>query len=312
MCSPFQEIRFNSASEFLASLRPSHPRWLPHDASIVHWNFRGQGSSDWTLTPSAWRASLQNDLHYADVLKSVAYPEVLQIIELNRRFLGGESPDAERFKHQVAQRRFEYLQVRAFLDLADELGFDVPGGFLPDTISRLVKIEAPENEPPHPGYALAQHHGMPTRLLDWTQNPLVAAFFAAENPVIIDGEIAVWALHPLGLIDTQWKEYRVPRSAVGFVHAQAGLFTYHKSADIHFVLKGTWPVLEAECDSEFLKKLTLRSSEAPELRRLLFAEGISRAHLMPTFDNIKATLRAHWKDHYDAAAGDHPSKEDDT
>lgn len=48
-------------------------------------------------------------------------------------------------------------------------------------------------------YALMQHYGLPTRLLDWTRSPLTALYFALEQPLSRDTERAVWGIDPFQL-----------------------------------------------------------------------------------------------------------------
>ncbi len=57
----------------------------------------------------------------------------------------------------------------------------------------------PEQEDAFEWLALMQHHGAPTRLLDFTWSPYVAAFFALERASVHEEDkvdAAVWAVHP--------------------------------------------------------------------------------------------------------------------
>jgi FRG domain len=148
--------------------------------------------------------------------------------------------------------------------------------------------------------ALAQHHGLPTRLLDWTSNPLVALWFAVEQPTADGKDGALWAYEtdegdivdqkksPFGLSKTQI--FR-PRHHDSRIVAQAGWFTVHKymERDQRFSSLERIKAHRSE-----LRKFVVPCKYFPSLRDDLARCGIQHAALFPDLSGLCNQLRWHF------------------
>lgn len=298
---------FDSPSEFLDYLQPRNPRWLPSDADSIPWVFRGQRRSEWGLIPSAMRTD------WFDEFKSQKREHLKRLIQDNIR------SDEFRSNHDMLlemllQVAAEWQAVEEFVNLADQVGHPIPDdnrwGREPFSLQNLIKefnmdYRPDKGYPTSPAgieYSLAQHHGVPTRALDWTFLPFVASFFAAEEAVkaneTLDFDIAVWSINYVELNSTDLEIVTQRRAKISFLHAQSGLFIYDRDSNTHYLKFGCWRTFEKALEdstattiSPILRKVTLPAVEANELLRLLSAENITRAHIMPTYDNVTETLK---------------------
>lgn len=241
MSTTHTTVECRTAAEFLDALSPRSQHFAQHEPRT--WVFRGQERNSWPLVPTALR---QNERERVNSLAGPVDPAY-----------GGQ------FVRQAAK---EKQIATKFFDAVDD------AGLLPVLNWEMVRHYLFEQPPGQfglptvlwPIFALAQHYGLPTRLLDWSRAPRYAAYFAARNaaqddPTATTGRSApasagprnpdderlvVWALHGAKIdalaripgISTQGQFHYVgfvtaPRAGNPNLHAQEGIFTLHVSSD---------------------------------------------------------------------------------
>ncbi len=231
---------------------------------------------------------------------------------------------------QTWQVKGEYSVLRAFYRLADQRGLEVP-------VSERVRLNLAQefdfyglNNPYEKDVwipkdlletaALAQHYGIPTRLLDWTYDIFVALFFALTGAIGKEGRLVIWALN---------KEYlsflkpTANRVNIDFItphyannpnlNAQKGLFTHWpvqllsmanemrllQNGQVALVDRRPLDALVAEkykVEDKFslFKRFTLSCTEAKKGCGILSKLGYDAARIFPGYKGVaEHLLRQH-------------------
>jgi hypothetical protein len=119
---------------------------------------------------------------------------------LEQLYEGSWNPDLQRFRSPYAFRGLSCIDHDLSTSLSRLAGPDADIAKLEHSLLRNFRKYAHEQtsggvDSIWHWLAVAQHHGLPTRLVDWTYSPFTALHFATENPREYQQDGIVWCVN---------------------------------------------------------------------------------------------------------------------
>ena len=165
----------------------------------------------------------------------------------------------------------------------------------------------PKQEDYYEWLFLIQHYRLPTRLLDWTESPLIAAFFAVEDEQTRNSDGCLYALNPYGLNQNQIGKYKVvaPDNEKAFQFIRKAFIDNANDNEIvvainppaidirmmtqlsEFTVHGSGKMIEDIPDNgDFLMKFIIPAGCKEKIARQLKHLGIREANIFPDLEHL--------------------------
>lgn len=222
---------------------------------------------------------------------------VIRDMKSDNLFFRGHGDESWKLKPNISRYKYKHPQDRGTFENIVFFDYKTKSGHLLDENCSAWDI----------AFSM-QHHGLPTRLLDWSENFSVALYFALKGAKKTKSDCCVWVLNPFKLngevlgnevlihtedLELSYNQYFIDgkeRSEYGYenkivalspLRHNPRLFSQHAGFTLHFNLD-----FELKSDSGYLKKIVIPKHLHDDAWGFLKLAGVSEYSLFPDLDGL--------------------------